>query len=279
MNSNAEIKEMVRDTYGKIAEQPRDANATSCCGAGSCSTSEFMLEGEDYSSMPGYNPEADLGLGCGIPTQFSKIQPGETVIDLGSGAGNDVFIARAQVGETGRVIGVDMTPAMIDKARANNAKLGHTNVEFRLGEIERLPVASDTANVVISNCVLNLVPDKQQAFSEIYRVLAPGGRFVVSDIVLDGPLPENLRKAAEMYAGCVSGALAKNDYLGAIISNGFTKLSVMKEKDIVIPDEVLADYLNEEERAAFRSSGASIRSVTVSAEKPEDAACCGGGCC
>lgn len=285
METEAEIKSLVRAKYGEIAEQSRDTNASSCCGAGGCSTEEFMMAGEDYASMPGYNADADLGLGCGIPTQFTALQAGETVVDLGSGAGNDVFIARSQVGESGKVIGVDMTEAMIEKARANNAKLGYDNVEFRLGEIENLPIASDRANVVISNCVLNLVPDKARAFGEIFRVLAPGGRFVISDIVLEsgsgefGDLPEGLKKAAEMYAGCVSGAARKNDYLGMIIKTGFTRLSVLKEKTITLPDDVLANYLTPEEITEYRAAGAGISSITVTAEKPADAACCGGGCC
>lgn len=279
MPTAEEIKTMVRSAYSEIAGQSRTENAGSCCGSGSCSTGEFMLAGEDYASMTGYNADADLGLGCGIPTAFSGIQPGDTVVDLGSGAGNDVFIARAQTGETGRVIGVDMTAAMIEKARANNSKLGYSNVEFRLGEIEHLPIAADQANVVISNCVLNLVPDKERAFAEIHRVLAPGGRFVVSDIVLDGDLPEGLRKAAEMYAGCVSGALPKVEYIGIAERVGFTNVTILKEKEIVIPDDILANYLSPAELAQFRDSQAGIRSITVRAEKSADIGCCGGGCC
>jgi SAM-dependent methyltransferase len=279
MPTTEEIKTMVRDAYAKIAGQSRDENATSCCGAGGCSTTEFMMQGEDYSAMPGYNADADLGLGCGIPTQYSAIVHGETVLDLGSGAGNDVFIARAQTGPDGRVIGVDMTPAMIDKARANNAKLGYTNVEFRLGEIEHLPVASDEVNVVVSNCVLNLVPDKARAFAEIFRVLAPGGRFIISDVVLDGDLPEGLRRAAEMYAGCVSGAMARTEYLETARNAGFSEIRVLKDKEIVVPDEILASYLSPEELEQFGREGGAIHSITVRAEKPADVGCCGGACC
>ena len=279
MKTAEEIRKMVRSAYSDIAEQSRETNAASCCGAGSCSTTDFMLQGENYSAMEGYNADADLGLGCGIPTQFSRIEPGDTILDLGSGAGNDVFIARAQTGPGGRVIGVDMTPAMIEKARANNAKLGYENVEFRLGEIEHLPVAADAVNVIVSNCVLNLVPDKARAFSEMFRVLVPGGRFTVSDIVLEGQLPQELRQAAEMYAGCVSGAMRKDEYLEAARQAGFVNIDVVKEKKIEIPPEILANYLSAEEMRAYGESTAAILSVTVSAEKPADMACCGGGCC
>ncbi|MBE7438219.1 MAG: arsenite methyltransferase [Spirochaetales bacterium] len=287
MQTAEEIKKMVRSTYGQIAEQSYATNATSCCGAGSCSTESFMLAGEDYAAMPGYVAEADLGLGCGIPTAFTALQPGERVLDLGSGAGNDVFIARRGVGPGGQVIGVDMTAAMIEKARANNHKLGYQNVEFRLGEIDHLPVESGQVDVIVSNCVLNLVPDKKRAFTEMFRVLAPGGRFVISDIVLEGQIPSGLEKAAEMYAGCISGAAQKADYLNYIADAGFQDVLILKEKDIVLPQEILETYLNDQELTAFRTSGVGIRSVTVSARKPggeaseqsPDSACCGGGCC
>ncbi len=279
VKSAEELKSIVRRTYSEAATQERDDNASSCCGATGCGTGDLMMQGDDYASVPGYDPQSDLGLGCGIPTRHSDIRPKDTVLDLGSGAGNDVFIARSAVGEDGRVIGVDMTPAMIEKARANNARLGFSNVEFRLGEIERLPVASDQVDVVISNCVINLVPDKEQAYREIFRVLKPGGHFTISDVVLQGDLPAPVRRAAEMYAGCVSGAMNKNDYLGMVISLGFVNLSVLTEKVIEIPDEILAQYLTPEEMSAARASGVSVRSVTLRAEKPKDAACCGGGCC
>ncbi|MBL8019102.1 MAG: arsenite methyltransferase [Leptospirales bacterium] len=278
-----ELKESVRVAYSAIAEQSPDQNLSSCCGAGACSTSDtsFMMKGEDYASMAGYNPDADLGLGCGIPTQYSRIKEGHTVIDLGSGAGNDAFIARAQTGVTGRVIGVDMTEAMLQKARKNNEKLGFTNVEFRHGEIENLPVEESTADVVISNCVLNLVPEKARAFSEIYRVLKPGGQFTISDIVLEGTLPDNLREAAEMYAGCVSGAMQKNGYLGLIFSTGFLNVSILKEKAVLIPEDILSKYLSPEEIAEHHGSKIGLKSITLTAEKPGKAACCepGSGCC
>jgi ubiquinone/menaquinone biosynthesis C-methylase UbiE len=234
---------------------------------------------DDYSTLAGYNPDADLGLGCGLPTQFAKIKKGDVVIDLGSGAGNDAFIARAETGETGKVIGIDFTPAMLDKARANADKLGFDNVEFRQGDIEKMPVTANTADVIVSNCVLNLVPNKHGVFQEIYRVLKPGGHFSISDIVLVGTLPPKIQETAEMYAGCISGAIQKQAYLELIDITGFKNVLLQKEKAIHIPDDILANYLSAEEIAAFRQSGTGIYSVTVYAEKPKDAACCAPGCC
>jgi SAM-dependent methyltransferase len=236
---------------------------------------------DDYSTLEGYNPEADLGLGCGLPTQFAQIKKGDTVIDLGSGAGNDCFIARVETGETGRVIGIDFTPAMIGKARANVDKLGYNNVEFRQGDIEKMPVTANVADVIVSNCVLNLVPNKAGVFSEIYRVLKPGGHFSISDIVLAGELPSQLREAAEMYAGCVAGAIERAEYLGLIETTGFTQITLQKEKPIVVPDDILGQYLSAAEIAAFKSSGMGIYSITVYAEKPAAAsgACCSPDCC
>jgi len=232
---------------------------------------------DDYSKLEGYNPDADLGLGCGLPTEFAKIKTGDTVIDLGSGAGNDCFVARKLTGEAGKVIGIDFTEAMIAKARDNAEKLGFNNVEFRMGDIEKMPVTADRADVVVSNCVLNLVPNKDNVFKEIYRVLKPGGHFSISDVVLVGELPGKLREAAEMYAGCVSGAIQKDAYLGLIDKNGFKNVVLQKEKAIVIPDDILVNYLSAEEITTFKASKTGIYSVTVYAEKP--AACCAPGCC
>jgi SAM-dependent methyltransferase len=279
MDSN-EIKELVKEKYGEIALKDRTDNAASCCGAtGSCEDVANIMA-EDYTKLGGYEDDADLALGCGLPTQFAKIKPGDTVIDLGSGAGNDVFIARHETGETGKVIGVDFTPAMIAKARENADKLGFTNVEFRQGDIEDMPVANNRADVVVSNCVLNLVPDKERAISEIHRVLKPGGHFSISDIVLEGELPEGIKSAAEMYAGCVSGSLQKSEYLGFIEKQGFANITVQKEKAIVVPDEILQEYLSQDEINSFKESDTGIYSVTVYAEKKEEQ-CCepGGGCC
>lgn len=275
------LKEIVRETYSEIANQSKEDNDKSCCGAGGCcDTIDYAVMSEKYDSIKGYNPDADLGLGCGLPTEFAKIKEGDTVIDLGSGAGNDCFVARAVTGETGKVIGVDMTEAMIAKAKANAEKLGFTNVEFRLGDIEDLPMAANKADVVVSNCVLNLVPDKSKAFKEIFRVLKSKGHFSISDIVLKGELPAGLRSAAEMYAGCVAGALQKDEYLGIISETGFKNITIQKEKSIIIPEEILSKYLSASEVEAYKSNESGIYSVTVYAEKPESNCCAPGtGCC
>jgi arsenite methyltransferase len=236
---------------------------------------------DDYTQLEGYNPDADLGLGCGLPTQFAKIKKGDVVIDLGSGAGNDAFIARNETGETGKVIGIDFTPAMIERARQNNEIRGFNNVEFRQGDIEKMPVTANTADVIVSNCVLNLVPNKDGVIKEIYRVLKPGGHFSISDIVLEGQLPKEIKEAAEMYAGCVAGAIQKQVYLELIEANGFKNITVQKDKAIIIPDDILSNYLSAEQIAAFQQSGTGIRSITVYAEKPLQTSCCtpGGSCC
>lgn len=275
-----ELKEIVKQKYAEIALQDKETNMSSCCGAGGCSTEVYNIMSDDYTKLEGYNPDADLGLGCGLPTQFAQIKKGDVVIDLGSGAGNDCFIARAETGETGKVIGIDFTPAMIDKARTNAEKLGFHNVEFRQGDIEKMPVTSNIADVIVSNCVLNLVPNKDGVFKEIYRTLKPGGHFSISDVVLVGNLPEALRKDAEMYAGCVSGAIQKDVYLELINCNGFANVVVQKEKPIIIPDDILRNYLTPEEITAFKSGHTGIFSITVYAEKPlAEKNCCAPGCC
>ena len=280
MDNAEELKKLVREKYSEIANQSKDQNAASCCGATGCSTVDYAIFADNYTELEGYTADADLGLGCGLPTEFAQIRKGDTVIDLGSGAGNDCFVARALTGESGKVIGVDMTEAMIKKARENADKLGFNNVEFRQGEIEDLPIAGNRADVVVSNCVLNLVPDKQKAFSETFRVLKPGGHFSISDVVLVGELPEGLVKASEMYAGCVSGAIQKEEYLKIISEAGFVNITVQKEKAIEVPDEILRDYLNEEEIKAFRNSNTGIFSITVYGDKPATSGCCepGAGC-
>lgn len=262
-----EIKNLVREKYSEIAFQDKTTNETSCCGAGSsCGT--YTIMADSYANLPGYNPDADLGLGCGLPTEFAHIQPGDTVLDLGSGAGNDAFVARAETGATGKVIGVDFTPAMISKARQNAEKLGFNNVEFRQGDIEDLPVVDQSVDVVVSNCVLNLVPDKAKVFSEIARVLRPGGHFSISDIVLAGDLPDALRDAAEMYAGCVSGAIQMEEYLELARQAGFSDVTVQKQKPILIPDDILLEYLSADQLKTFVASGTGIFSITVYAQKP-----------
>ena len=284
MNTNEEIKEMVREKYTAIANQSKEQNETSCCGAtGSCGTDVYNIMSEDYTKLEGYNADADLGLGCGLPTEFAKIKEGDTVIDLGSGAGNDVFIARKFTGEKGKVIGIDFTEAMIAKARANAEKLGLQNVEFRQGDIDDMPVTANCADVIVSNCVLNLVPNKHKVISEIYRVLKPGGHFSISDIVLEGELPQKWREVAELYAGCVTGAIQKKEYLDTIKEAGFTKITLQKDKAIILPDDVLANYLSAEEITAYKNGAVKISSITVYAEKPakDDRNCCepGSGCC
>lgn len=281
MKTEAEIKELVRQKYSEIALQDKTTNETSCCGAGGCSTEVYNIMTDDYSGLEGYKPEADLGLGCGLPTQFAEIKKGDVVIDLGSGAGNDCFIARQEAGESGKVIGIDFTEAMISKARLNAENLGFNNVEFRQGDIENIPVSSNAADVVVSNCVLNLVPNKNNVFKEIFRVLKPGGHFSISDVVLQGDLPEKLKNAAEMYAGCVSGAIQKESYLDLIKTNGFSNIKLQKEKPIIIPDDILVNYLSAEELSAFKSGNTGIFSISVYAQKPVQEACCtpGGGCC
>ena len=291
MTTSEELKQIVKEKYTEIAEQSIEQNKTSCCGSGcGCSTIDEAIMAEDYSKLSGYAADADLGLGCGLPTEFANIKEGDVVIDLGSGAGNDAFVARSVTGVSGKVIGVDFTEKMIDKARANAEKLGYNNVEFRYGDIEKLPVTANVADVVVSNCVMNLVPDKQKAFNETFRVLKPGGHFSISDIVLVGTLPEGLRKNAEMYAGCVSGAIQKDDYLQIIRNAGFDHIEIQKNKKIYLPDEILSAYLNEDEMKNVKNNELGIFSITVYAEKPlltstekaaAKAACCGSdsSCC
>jgi arsenite methyltransferase len=279
MNTETELKQLVKEKYSQIANQDIEQNLTSCCGAtSSCGSGEvYNIMADDYTKLEGYNPDADLGLGCGVPTEFAQMKEGDTVVDLGSGAGNDAFIARRVVGEKGKVIGIDFSEAMVDKARANVEKLGYNNIEFRLGDIERMPLTSGKADVVISNCVLNLVPNKTNVFREIFRVLKQKAHFSISDIVLTGQIPEKLQKAAEMYAGCVSGAIQKEEYLNIIREEGFTNITIQKEKKIEIPDSILLNYIDQSELDAMKASGPGIYSITVYAEKP----CCDPalGCC
>ncbi|MEI6948055.1 arsenite methyltransferase [Paraflavisolibacter sp. H34] len=277
MQTQEQLKEMVRQKYAEIALQDKQTNQSSCCGSGCCSTDVYNIMADDYHQLEGYHPDADLGLGCGLPTQFARIKKGDVVIDLGSGAGNDAFVARHETGATGKVIGIDFTPAMIEKARAHAEKRGFNNVEFRQGDIEKMPLTANVADVIVSNCVLNLVPNKDGVFKEIYRVLKPGGHFSISDIVLEGNLPDDIRSAAEMYAGCVSGAIQKQVYLELIEGNGFQNITLQKEKQINLPDDILAAYLDAGQIAAFKASGTGIYSITVYAEKPNT--CCEPGCC
>lgn len=264
-NDPTEIKSVVREKYGALALQSASCcGPTNCCGDGSIDTSPV-----EYKQLEGYVPDADLGLGCGLPTQFAAIQEGEMVVDLGSGAGNDVFVARRLVGDRGFVIGVDMTPAMIERANQNKAKLGYENVEFRLGEIESLPVKANCANVVISNCVLNLVPDKKKAFAEIARVLGPGGRFSISDLVVTGPLPEGVRSATALYVGCIAGASTTEAYLKHIAEVGLVDVKIESSKKVELPEEVLLNYASDSEVKEFVDSGTQVLSITVTGRKPK----------
>jgi arsenite methyltransferase len=268
MNQEKELKNVVKERYARIAEQGKAENASSCCGATSPSNKVYNIMIDDYTDTKGYVADADLGLGCGLPTQFASIKKGDTVIDLGSGAGNDCFVARHETGAEGKVIGIDFTPVMVRKARLNAEKLGFNNVEFREGDIDDMPVNDDVADVMVSNCVLNLVPDKQKVIKEIFRVLKPGGHFSISDIVLVGNLPDALQKDAEMYAGCVAGAIQKGDYLQYIRDAGFENIILQKEKTIIIPDDILSKYLSPAEINEFKQGKTGIFSITVYAEKP-----------
>jgi ubiquinone/menaquinone biosynthesis C-methylase UbiE len=270
MPTDQELKELVKEKYGEIALQSKEQNASSCCGSeGCCSTTvDFSIMAEDYTKLSGYVADADLALGCGLPTEFAQIKPGDTVVDLGSGAGNDAFVARSIVGETGRVIGIDMTEPMLEKANKNVKVLGFTNVEFRFGDIENIPIENNTADVVVSNCVMNLVPNKQKAFSETFRILKSGGHFSISDIVLKGELPDTIRSAATMYAGCVSGAQQMEEYLSTIKQAGFVNITVQKEREIHIPNELLLRYISLDELREFKKKQVGIFSITVYADKP-----------
>ncbi|WP_323756532.1 arsenite methyltransferase [Roseivirga sp.] len=278
------IKEEIKKSYGAIAKNDIQAG---CCStdSGCCGTEELgnSMMAENYENIKGYEKASDMSLGCGLPTEIANIKEGDTVIDLGAGAGNDAFIARRLVGLTGKVIGVDMTPEMVIRALQNNQKLGYKNVEFVLGEIESMNgIATNTADVVISNCVMNLIPDKERAFSVVHRVLKVGGHFSISDIVSIGKLPAAILEAAEMHSGCVAGASEKGAYLGIIKSVGFKNIQIKKERRIELPDELLLKYVSPEELSAFRKTDAGIYSITLYAEKLEEGACCdstGSGCC
>lgn len=261
-------KELVKEKYSQIAEQSADTNRQSCCGTGGCDTIDCNVMADDYTTLQGYVVDADLGLGCGLPTEFAKIKEGDTVVDLGSGAGNDCFIARSIAGERGKIFGIDFTEKMIEKAKANARKLDYKNVEFLYGDVENIPLAGGIADVVVSNCVLNLVPDKQQAFTETFRILKKGGHFSVSDIVLVGDLPEALQKSAEMYVGCVSGAIQKDQYLSIIEKAGFNNIHIQKEKRISLPVEILSQYLSTDQIIEFNNGKRGIYSITVYGEKP-----------
>ena len=264
-----DLKSIVKEKYGKIALQIDEDK--SCCGSSSCCGTgvDYTVFSESYEKLEGYNPDADMNLGCGIPTDFAQIKEGDHLLDLGSGAGNDCFVARAIAGDKGKVTGLDMTEPMIAKARENCAKLKFENVDFVLGDIEDMPFDDKKFDVVISNCVLNLVPDKSKAFNEIFRVLKPGGHFCVSDVVIKGTLSERMQKDAEMYAGCVSGASEMSEYLEIVENSGFLNIKVHKQKEIKLPDSLLAEYNDADELTSYQKGDTGIFSITVSAKKPE----------
>jgi len=262
MQSSEEIKQVVKEKYGEIAA--KNQQGCSCgCNSKSNKIVGYTIMQDEYDHIDGYVADADLGLGCGVPTEYAGIKIGDTVVDLGSGAGNDVFVARSIAGDEGKVIGIDFTEEMIHKANVNKLRVGFNNVEFKLGEIENIPLETNNADVVISNCVLNLVPDKGEAFKEIYRILKPGAHFCVSDIVLKGELPAGLTKSAEMYAGCVAGALQQDEYLGVIQKTGFTNIEIKRTKVIELPDDVLREYLSDAEIEKFKQNNIGIFSITV----------------
>jgi arsenite methyltransferase len=268
MNSD-DLKQIVKEKYGDIAKQSDKLNQTSCCGqtSGCCSSVDYTVFSENYQKLDGYNPDADLNLGCGIPTQYAGIKKGDSVLDLGSGAGNDCFVAHALVGETGKVTGIDFTEEMVYKAGRNVQEIGYKNVFFIKGDIEEMPIPNNVYDVVLSNCVINLVPDKNKAFSEIYRVLKPAGHFCVSDVVIKGFLSEKLRRDAELYADCVSGAIEMNEYLEIIKQNGFKNVQIHKQKEISLPDDILTKYLLIDEMEVFKRGEVGIFSITVSGYK------------
>lgn len=268
MSEDKRIKNIVKEKYSEIAKRAVSEEDCGCSCSCTSSNPTSSVVCEPYDDVNGYVREADLGLGCGLPTQFADIKPGDVVVDLGSGAGNDAFVARAIVGSRGRVIGIDMTQDMIDRANVNKMKLGFDNVEFHLADIEDLPFAENSVDVILSNCVLNLVPSKNKAYSEIYRVLKPGAHFCISDITLEGDLPEGLRKSAEMYAGCVAGALKHEEYLNVIENIGFSSVEVNTSKKIHLSDDVLKEHLTDGEIAAYRKNGSGIFSITVTGYKP-----------
>jgi arsenite methyltransferase len=277
-----DVRSYVRERYGKIAQDFSPQTAASCCSPAasesSCCGSEpsatvisaDQLYEMDVSGLP--DEVTGLSLGCGDPVTLASLKPGQTVLDLGSGGGIDCFLAAKQVGATGHVIGVDMTAAMLERARANKAKLGIENVEFRLGEIEHLPVEDETVDVVISNCVINLSPDKAQVFREAFRVLRPGGKLSVSDIVTDGPLPEEIKRDLSAWAGCVAGALDARDYMAAIEAAGFVDVEIKP----VYFDKAMIDSavdqleLGEVVIAGTESLEKSVYSAKVTARKPEN---------
>ncbi|MEP6652772.1 MAG: arsenite methyltransferase [Myxococcales bacterium] len=262
-----EVRSAVREHYGKVAELDGPGCAPGCCGAGAQSSLKLGYSEADLASLPA---GADLGLGCGNPQSIAALRPGDTVVDLGSGAGFDCFLAARKVGTAGKVIGVDMTPAMVTKARENARKANVQGVEFRLGEVEHLPVSDSTADVILSNCVINLVPDKRAAFAEALRVLKPGGRLAISDVVTTAPLPRELQEKISALTGCISGAMSADELRQILLEVGFAEVRIdvkPESRDFIrdwIPGSGSEDY---------------VASATIEAVKPKSGACCDPGCC
>lgn len=269
------VKKEVRKRYAKVAKTSGSCCASniSCCSAPPSNEQISKLVGYSEEEMESVPQGANLGLGCGNPTALASLKEGERVLDLGSGAGFDCFLAARKVGAKGKVIGVDMTPEMLDKARANAKKGKYSNVEFRLGEIENLPVADNAVDIIISNCVINLAPDKKRVFEEAYRVLAPNGRIMVSDIVLLEPLPKSVQKSVEAYAGCIAGAEIKDKYIELIRTAGFQEVKVLEEKnyplEYIVSEDTLKDAikLTKITDQELKATAKSVVSVKVSAVK------------
>lgn len=281
--SNKDLQQKVRQAYADIArhsiavgsgstccgtphglEQESDANTFQSVTLDLCHTMP-----EDYQGILGYVPEADLGLGCGLPVQFARIKEGDVVVDLGSGAGNDACIAGIETGRKGRVIGIDFTPEMVDRATRNAEKLGYNHLMFLEGNIENLPLKDHSADVVISNCVLNLVPNKRRAFGEMFRILKGGGHFSISDIVTVGNLPPEIQQNADAYAGCISGAVAKEQYLAMLEEVGFEGLLEQKLKPITMDDALLTRFLSARELELWRTGKHGVFSIQLFGVKPK----------
>lgn len=269
MKTNEEKKALVKQQYSELALNSDLLKSGCCCGTKPTVPSKkvFTIMSEDYTRLKGYEADADLGVGCGLPTQYAGIKEGDTVLDLGSGAGNDCFIARAETGESGKVIGIDFSPQMIEKARKNTVKRGYTNVEFIEGDIEEMPLPDNSIDVVVSNCVLNLLPEKNRIFKEVHRVLKKGGHFCISDVVLNGVFPKKFTDNASMYAGCIASAIQREDYLGEIEKANFDRIKVERTKTVVIPDDVLQEHLDEETIAKYKAGNVGIYSITVTGVK------------
>lgn len=265
-----DLKELVKQRYNDLALASEEKQSCCCNPSAPAEPSKkvYTIMSEDYSNLKGYEPDADLGVGCGLPTQYANIKKGEVVVDLGSGAGNDCFIAREETGETGRVIGIDFAPKMLEKARINAIKRGYTNVEFLEGDIDSMPLPDKIADVVVSNCVLNLLPEKVKIFKEIYRVLKPNGHFCISDVVLNGHFPKEFTDNAAMYAGCIASAIQQEDYLGEIEKANFTEIKIERTKNVIIPDDVLEEHLDAPTIEKYKAGNVGIYSITVTGKRP-----------